>query len=79
MEQMVKRLTEKMIENGIIAEGEREAYLYGLEKLIGKFIGMISVLFFAFLHKTVLPAIVFLVVFCSFRERTGGDHANSPT
>lgn len=77
MEQIVEHLTDLMITNGVISKEEQEVYRYGLEQIIGKIVGSVFILFLALLHKTIWSAILFLIVFYGFRERTGGYHANS--
>lgn len=74
---IVNRITERWISNGIIAKEYCECYAYGLEVTLLSVVGVINILLLGTLTNTLPNTIFFLMTFISVRQFTGGYHADS--
>ncbi|GHU80679.1 hypothetical protein FACS1894191_6480 [Clostridia bacterium] len=72
-----ERITERFIQNGVIASEDREIYQYGFEMGISQIINIISTVLIGFLFQMPLESITFLLSFMTLRTYTGGYHSSS--
>lgn len=67
-------LTRQLINSKIIEEEQKEEYLYGFEKILGKVLNYTTMIIISIYYDVLVSGIIFMVVFFSLRERTGGYH-----
>lgn len=78
MERLAEYLTRQLINSRIIEEEQEEEYIYGFERLLGKILNYTTLIIIAIYYDVLIPTVIFMVVFFSLRERTGGYHMKTP-
>lgn len=78
MNSLANYLTKYLIENNIVEAERKEEYVYGIQSLLGKVVNYTTLLLIAMWSEVLIPGIIFMIVFFSLRERTGGYHAKTP-
>ena len=76
---LAEKLTDYLIKNEIKEEAKREECTYGFEMLFQKAIGYGTLLLLGSALYKFIPTVVFLLTFCTLRERTGGFHMRTET
>ena len=71
-------LTKCLIANDIVEKEQEEEYIYGFQKLLGKILNYTTLVLLSLYNEVLVPGIIFMIVFFSLRERTGGYHAKTP-
>ncbi|HHX11968.1 MAG TPA: hypothetical protein GX731_04040, partial [Clostridiales bacterium] len=71
------RLVDILLNNKIIKEKERDIYAYGFQIIISSMIGILIVGAIGLIFIRFIESVLFLVVFISIREYTGGYHAKT--
>lgn len=74
-----KRLTEKMLSNGSITEDERELYIYGFFVLLSHLMYLAFSCIFGLLFNCFFESIIFYISFQFIRKYAGGYHASTET
>lgn len=78
---MFRKLSESvanlLITNNIVVEGNREAYIYGLELLFPQILFYFGILVIAIFTKTILLSLLFVISYKVLRQYTGGFHCKS--
>lgn len=77
IDRLSRKLTQKLIDNEIIAFEDWEVYMYGLQMLISGFIKLIGFMAIAWVLGWTLEALVFIVAFSMLRVNAGGYHAST--
>ncbi len=75
---MFRKLSESianlLITNNIVADENREAYIYGLELLFPQILFYFGILVIAIFTKTILLSLLFVISYKVLRQYTGGFH-----
>lgn len=71
------QLVDVLLNNKIIEEKEKDIYAYGFQIIISSMIGILMVGAIGIIFNRFIESVLFLVVFISIREYTGGYHANT--
>lgn len=71
------KLADLLVRNKIVAIEDRDVFIYGYEILISSVIGAFSVLLLGVFLNTFVESLLFLIIFVTIRQCTGGYHANS--
>ncbi len=74
-----KRLTEKLLSAGSITEDERELYVYGLFMLLSQLMYLILVCILGLICGCIAESIIFYFAFQFIRKYAGGYHASTET
>jgi accessory gene regulator B len=77
MKKVATKITEKMIQHKIIAESDKDIYLYGFWQGIVFIINMIGVLIVGLILDMLWQSIVFTLVYGCLRIFAGGYHART--
>ncbi len=77
MEKLVIKLVDGLYENKLIGEEQRDNYLYGVEFLVMKIIGIIVLGIIAVLMGRYIETLVFYLTFAWLRKFTNGYHAKN--
>ncbi len=72
-----KRLTDKLLSNGTITEDERELYIYGFFMLLSHIMYLILVCIVGLILGCVFESIIFYIAFQFIRRYAGGYHAST--
>lgn len=67
-------LNSKVIEN---SKTEKEYYKYGIQITLSSILNILLILSIGFLSSNIIESIIFLVLFISIRQFTGGFHAST--
>ena len=78
MHRLASYLTSCLIVNNIVGQEQKEEYVYGFEKLLGKLLNYTTLVMISLYFDVFIPGIIFMIVFFSLRERTGGYHMKTP-
>lgn len=70
-------ITHFLLKSEAIKQDEREIYIYGYEVIISTFMDIIALLVIGTLCRRICETLVFIVVFVSVRQYTGGLHAHT--
>lgn len=71
------KLADLLVRNKIVAIEDREVYIYGYEILISSVIGVFSVILLGVFLNSFVESLLFLIIFVTIRQCSGGYHANS--
>lgn len=71
------RLVDILLDNKIIKEKERDIYTYGFQIIISSMVGILMVGAIGLISNRFIESVLFLMVFISTREYSGGYHAKS--
>lgn len=71
------RICQKLIDKGIIKEELKRVYTYGIELLLSFFISVLLILIVGTLMHRFVETLIFLFLFVSIRQMTGGYHAKT--
>lgn len=71
------RICQKLIDKGIIKEELKRVYTYGIELLLSFFISVSLILIVGTLTHRFVETLIFLFLFVSIRQMTGGYHAKT--
>ena len=71
------RICQKLIDRGIIKEDLKRVYTYGIELLLSFIISVSLILVIGSLMNKLIETLIFLFLFISIRQMTGGYHAKS--
>lgn len=74
-----RRLTDKLLSNGTITEDERELYIYGFFMLLSHIMYLIFVCVIGLILGCVFESIIFYISFQFIRRYAGGYHASTET
>lgn len=74
---IAKRLTHNLVNNGIIPSNMQDIYVYGLELLITSLLSTALILIIGIFCGKIVDTITFLILFIGLRSFTGGFHANT--
>lgn len=74
---LIKRIIDKLIEDGTIDASEADDYRFGLEVTLLKAGHYLSYLLIAFCMRKLPEFIIIFAVLCAFRRNTGGFHART--
>lgn len=66
-----------MVQERLIAQEQREDYVYAMVTSIEKVISIGTILIISILARKFIPSLFFLVCFYELRKRTGGHHAKT--
>lgn len=72
-----EKLTEQMVENGVIEEKERELYVFGIQTMAILLLNILTALLIGCLFHLFMPAVVYLAAFAVLRTYGGGYHAGN--
>ncbi len=75
MHKFVEFLGNKLLEFDIISADKKDNYLYGIEMLLMKVLGIIVISIIAIITKKYIETIVFYITFKSLRAYTNGYHS----
>ena len=73
------RITDILVNNGIIEIDDFEIYRYGFETLIYFIVNISVALLIGIIFDRFIHTIVFLSCYCTLRQFTGGYHAKNYT
>ena len=71
------KITDKLIENGIIDNQEKEIYIYGLQQGMTMILNIATTLLIGILFQMVWQSIVFMLAYIPLRSYAGGYHAKT--
>ena len=71
------RLTEQMVENGVIDKKDRELYVFGIQTMAILLLNIFTALFIGCMFHMFVPAVVYLIAFASLRTYAGGYHTGN--
>lgn len=74
-----QKITEKLLESGIISEEERELYIYGLFILISTVMYFVLTCIFGLILGCFFESVIFFTAFQFIRKYAGGYHAATET
>ncbi|HBF4548203.1 TPA: accessory gene regulator B family protein, partial [Clostridioides difficile] len=78
---MIKSLARKatlfLLDNKSIKLNQYELYLYGFETLIALIINILVILLVSIILSKFIETVLFLLVYCTIRQFTGGYHAEN--
>lgn len=74
MNHLANYLTRCLIDNNVVEKELEEEYIYGFQKLFGKLLNYTTLIILSIYYDVFVPGIIFMIVFFSLRERTGGYH-----
>ena len=72
-----ERLTEQMVENGVIDKKDRELYVFGIQTMAILLLNIFTALFIGCMFHMFVPAVVYLIAFAVIRTYAGGYHAGN--
>ncbi len=74
-----KYFTDRLFQNGAIAEEEQELYIYGFFMLLSQFMYLVLACIFGLILGCFFESIIFYIVFQFIRRYAGGYHATTET
>lgn len=74
-----RRLTDKLLSNGTISEDEQELYIYGFFMLLSHLMYLIFVCVIGLMLGCIFESIIFYISFQFIRRYAGGYHASTET
>lgn len=74
MDKLVTKLVDEMLMEKILADRNRDLYIYTLQMIFEKVIGYVAIISLALLFRIFLPTILFILFFGSVRKYSGGFH-----
>lgn len=77
IDNMAIKITDQLIDNGIVKEKEKDIYIYGLQLLFFNVIELITVMILALLLDIFMESLIFLIFFAVLRTFAGGYHADT--
>lgn len=77
LKKISESISESLVVSGIVSEENREAYIYGVELLFPQIIFYFVVLVVALITKTVVTSFVFVAMYKTLRQYTGGFHCKT--
>lgn len=76
MDMLVTKIVDEMLMEKILADRNRDLYIYTLQMIFEKVIGYAAIFLLAILFRIFLPTILFIIFFGSIRKYAGGFHFN---
>lgn len=77
IDKLSRKLTQKLIDNGIIAFDDWEVYMYGMQMLIFGAFKLVGFMLIAWVLGWLAEAFVFITVFSLLRAYAGGYHEDT--
>ena len=77
MEQLSIYLSERMVVHGIIPEESKPNYIYSIQLLLEKAVGITLMLVAALCFHIFIPVAAFLLIFIAIRKSSDGIHCNT--
>ncbi len=74
---IARRITNRMLQEGVIGEDERDYCQYGMEITIANTVNLLVTMLVAILFREFLGMLIFYLVFVVTRSYCGGYHADS--
>lgn len=77
LEKLSRAITSFFIDKNILGQNDREVYNYCFEILLSTIMNLICVIAIAILTRSLIPTVLFVIVFMCMRGTAGGYHADS--
>ena len=77
-EAISRKITNRMIKDGVIEQDELEIYLYGMELFFTTALNMLILIVLSIIFNEFWNGITFMLAFSFLRKYTGGYHASTP-
>lgn len=74
MEKIATFLANKMLDEKMISQEDKDWFIYSLQVVIEKIIGYVSILLLAMMFNCFFQTVLFLLVFSGVRQYSGGFH-----
>lgn len=74
MEKIAAFLADKMLDEKMISQEDKDWFVYSLQVVIEKIIGYVSILLLAMMFNCFFQTVLFLLVFSGVRQYSGGFH-----
>lgn len=77
IDKLSKRITSFLIHEESISEENAEIYQYGVEITISSVLNIVLIVLVSIFTKSILSGIIFLIIFITLRQLSGGYHATT--